>query len=106
MMAAGANSLLRCIFEGCIQARCSDIDQRPYHRNCKCALHRRRFANPGPRPNISYPTRRPRRLRHGLSLAADSASPDLLLDGERSRRQRPVEAAEDIIDFSSWEAVP
>ncbi|XP_039141179.1 uncharacterized protein LOC120278451 [Dioscorea cayenensis subsp. rotundata] len=38
-MATGVEALLRCVFEGCIAFSDADIERRPYHRNCGCALH-------------------------------------------------------------------
>ncbi|KAJ0989528.1 hypothetical protein J5N97_007884 [Dioscorea zingiberensis] len=38
-MAAGVEVLLRCVFQGSITFSDADIERRPYHRNCGCALH-------------------------------------------------------------------
>ncbi|WOL13912.1 hypothetical protein Cni_G22692 [Canna indica] len=68
-MATGAEGLLRCVFEGCIPASSFSIEQRPYHRDCKCALHRLKgCAKACPRRSIAYPVRR--RGCGAISLAA------------------------------------
>ncbi|KAG9456231.1 hypothetical protein H6P81_000739 [Aristolochia fimbriata] len=37
-----SEGLLRCVFEGCISSPDAEIERRPYHRNCSCALHKKR----------------------------------------------------------------
>ena len=40
-MATGATEMiLKCIFSGSISLNDMEIRRMPYHRNCKCALHR------------------------------------------------------------------
>ncbi|RAL37743.1 hypothetical protein DM860_000437 [Cuscuta australis] len=63
-MAAGAagDGLLRGVFEGSISGHDSDIQRRPYHKNCGCALHKSRGGG-GRRcshspSHVSYPIRR------------------------------------------------
>ncbi|KAK7341582.1 hypothetical protein VNO80_24517 [Phaseolus coccineus] len=36
---AAADGLFQPIYEGCISAYDNDVEGRPYHRNCNCALH-------------------------------------------------------------------
>ncbi|XVF88225.1 hypothetical protein PTKIN_Ptkin19aG0033000 [Pterospermum kingtungense] len=59
---AAADGLFRSIYEGCISGSDIGIERRPYHRNCRCALHDRSRGNcPHAFPktkNVSYPMRR------------------------------------------------
>ncbi|URE03140.1 hypothetical protein MUK42_20887 [Musa troglodytarum] len=62
-------------FLGCIPAWNSQIEQRPYHRDCKCALHHlkdRSKACPRSSSMISFLVR-PSWRRHGISSAATFA---------------------------------
>ncbi|KAL2327369.1 hypothetical protein Fmac_020796 [Flemingia macrophylla] len=74
--AGAADGLFRPIYEGCISGYDNDVERRPYHRNCGCALHsnsrnNRACTHKLPRPNtLSYPIRRA--WSEG-SLAASSA---------------------------------
>ncbi|CAA0813466.1 Unknown protein [Striga hermonthica] len=58
--AAAGDGLLRGVFDGCIPVRDTGFEHRPYHKNCKCALHKSR----GCRGHssrcgaVSYPIRR------------------------------------------------
>ncbi|KAF8364561.1 hypothetical protein HHK36_033470 [Tetracentron sinense] len=47
MATVAAEVLLKCVFEGCISMQDMEIERRPYHRNCSCALHKSKggFAN-------------------------------------------------------------
>ncbi|KAF9614440.1 hypothetical protein IFM89_018585 [Coptis chinensis] len=50
---ATAEGLLRCVFDGCLSVSDIEIERRPYHRNCSCALHKSKgwissLDNPGP----------------------------------------------------------
>ncbi|KAL5547674.1 hypothetical protein UlMin_002905 [Ulmus minor] len=39
-MATGAAEMMfRCVFEGSISMHDMEIERRPYHKNCGCALH-------------------------------------------------------------------
>ncbi|THU66367.1 hypothetical protein C4D60_Mb05t13400 [Musa balbisiana] len=70
MAAGSAERLLSCI-----PASNSHIEQRPYHRDCKCALHHlkdRSKACPCSSSMISFLVRRSWR-RHGISSAASFA---------------------------------
>ncbi|BFG38636.1 hypothetical protein CerSpe_249100 [Prunus speciosa] len=41
MTSAGvAGMMFQCVFEGSLSMRDSEIERRPYHKNCSCALHR------------------------------------------------------------------
>ncbi|XP_021745432.1 uncharacterized protein LOC110711368 [Chenopodium quinoa] len=50
-----------CVFDGSISGN-SEIQRRPYHRNCSCALHRSRggaaCSHSSSLPNVTYPIRR------------------------------------------------
>ncbi|OMO80458.1 hypothetical protein COLO4_24090 [Corchorus olitorius] len=40
MASAGAGEMmLRCVLEGSLRMQEMEIERRPYHRNCSCALH-------------------------------------------------------------------
>lgn len=39
-MATGASHMmLRCVFEGSISSHDKEVERRPYHKKCGCALH-------------------------------------------------------------------
>ncbi|RWR75531.1 hypothetical protein CKAN_00391700 [Cinnamomum micranthum f. kanehirae] len=58
--AMASDGLLRCVFEGCIATYDMEIERRPYHRNCGCALHNTRGCTKASNcdTKISYPIRR------------------------------------------------
>ncbi|KAL0334056.1 UNVERIFIED_CONTAM: hypothetical protein Sangu_1561800 [Sesamum angustifolium] len=62
-MATGAAIFMsRCVFDGCLQMRDTDLERRPYHRNCKCALHKPKADCPHSaaaqwRRNVSFPSK-------------------------------------------------
>ncbi|OMO80457.1 hypothetical protein COLO4_24089 [Corchorus olitorius] len=62
MAAGAADGLFRSIYEGCISGTNIGIERRPYHRNCRCALHDKSKGNcPHAFPKnkkVSYPLRR------------------------------------------------
>ncbi|GMI84245.1 hypothetical protein HRI_002093800 [Hibiscus trionum] len=62
MAAGAADGLFRSLYEGCISGSNIGIEHRPYHRNCRCALHDKSQGNcPHPFPkskSVSYPIRR------------------------------------------------
>ncbi|KAL4323997.1 hypothetical protein GQ457_11G017900 [Hibiscus cannabinus] len=37
--AAAAETMLRCFLEGSLLMQEMEVERRPYHRNCSCALH-------------------------------------------------------------------
>ncbi|GMI84246.1 hypothetical protein HRI_002093900 [Hibiscus trionum] len=37
--AAAAETMLRCVLGGSLSMQEMEVDRRPYHRNCSCALH-------------------------------------------------------------------
>ncbi|KAI4377303.1 hypothetical protein MLD38_014955 [Melastoma candidum] len=75
---AAAEGFLRCVYEGCISGCDSCVDRRPYHKNCRCALHKsKKGCSHGlPRSNnVSYPVRRS--WSEGSLLLTSSSSPSL-----------------------------
>ena len=40
MAAGAAEAMLRCVFDGSISMSDMEIERRPYHRNCSCAMHK------------------------------------------------------------------
>ncbi|KAL5985495.1 hypothetical protein ACLOJK_027479, partial [Asimina triloba] len=69
MAAAAPGGLIRGVFEGCIRNLDTEIERRPYHRKCGCALHAPPPGSRGGRckTNISYPLW-PSRSRSSSSL--------------------------------------
>ncbi|KAK7411635.1 hypothetical protein VNO78_03070 [Psophocarpus tetragonolobus] len=60
---AAADGLFRPIYEGCISGFDNDVERRPYHKNCGCALHSKKKSNKPcthkmRRSKVSYPMRR------------------------------------------------
>lgn len=57
-----ADALFRSVYHGCIAGCDAEIDRRPYHKNCGCALHdrdNRRCSRAMSKHNtVSYPIRR------------------------------------------------
>ncbi|KAG1364359.1 hypothetical protein COCNU_11G011860 [Cocos nucifera] len=72
-MATGAQGWIHCALEGCIPAFDSEIRQRPYHRNCSCALHGSRFrsCHLHCKAKISYPIQHSLERLH-LTISASS----------------------------------
>ncbi|XXG58968.1 hypothetical protein AAC387_Pa04g1142 [Persea americana] len=57
----GSEGLMRGVLEGCIVGGDMEIERRPYHRNCSCALHQKRSrggCSKGSMTKIAYPIRR------------------------------------------------
>ncbi|KAK8545171.1 hypothetical protein V6N13_066468 [Hibiscus sabdariffa] len=77
MAAGAADGLFRSLYEGCISGSNTGIEHRPYHRNCRCALHDKSQGNcPHPFPkskSLSYPIRRAW-SEGNLAMAAVSTS--------------------------------
>ncbi|KAK1403473.1 Cyclophilin-like peptidyl-prolyl cis-trans isomerase family protein [Heracleum sosnowskyi] len=40
MNAAAGHMILQCVFDSSLSMSDMDIERRPYHRNCSCALHK------------------------------------------------------------------
>ncbi|ONH98559.1 hypothetical protein PRUPE_7G254400 [Prunus persica] len=62
MTSAGvAGMMFQCVFEGSLSMRDSEIELRPYHKNCSCALHRSEggVCSNACQRNISFPKKQP-----------------------------------------------
>ncbi|GLT80541.1 hypothetical protein SLA2020_519760 [Shorea laevis] len=62
-MAAAGGLFRSIVYVGCISGCNSEIENRPYHRNCGCSLHNRSRGGSCPHAspkstNVSYPIRR------------------------------------------------
>ncbi|KAI4335607.1 hypothetical protein L6164_014240 [Bauhinia variegata] len=59
---AAADGFFQCLYEGCISGYDNQVERRPYHRNCGCALHSKTRKNCTPKSakcnQVSYPIRR------------------------------------------------
>ncbi|RXH74318.1 hypothetical protein DVH24_029039 [Malus domestica] len=66
MSSAGvAGMMFRCVFEGSLSMQDTEIERRPYHKNCSCALHSKAaFA-----PMLVKETFPFLRISHGLMAA-------------------------------------
>ncbi|KAG5593985.1 hypothetical protein H5410_035217 [Solanum commersonii] len=66
-MATGAAAMmLQCVFDGSLSMSDMDIERRPYHKNCSCALHKQKGDISQPSTcvhsrNISFPKRQIRK---------------------------------------------
>ncbi|KAG8367528.1 hypothetical protein BUALT_Bualt16G0081200 [Buddleja alternifolia] len=40
MATGAADFIFRCVFDGSLSMSDTNIERRPYHKNCKCALHK------------------------------------------------------------------
>ncbi|KAL0427440.1 UNVERIFIED_CONTAM: hypothetical protein Slati_2918800 [Sesamum latifolium] len=78
MATGSAVFMFRCVFDGSLQMRDTDMERRPYHRNCKCALHKPKADCPHSaasqwRKNVSFPTKQFMDKR-SFSISANSAT--------------------------------
>ncbi|ONH98556.1 hypothetical protein PRUPE_7G254100 [Prunus persica] len=58
MTSAGvAGMMFQCVFEGSLSMRDTEIERRPYHKNCSCALHKSKWGacSNACQRNISFP---------------------------------------------------
>lgn len=57
---AAGDGLFKGIHDGCIPGHGMDVQNRPYHRNCGCALHKTRShcSHSILKSKVSYPIRR------------------------------------------------
>ncbi|KAK1403470.1 Cyclophilin-like peptidyl-prolyl cis-trans isomerase family protein [Heracleum sosnowskyi] len=46
MDAAAGHMMLQCPFDSSLSMSDMDIERRPYHRNCSCALHKQKDERP------------------------------------------------------------
>jgi hypothetical protein len=61
MATGSADGFFRHVYDGCLSSGDMGIDRRPYHRNCRCALHKSKDNCPHALPrckNVSYPIKR------------------------------------------------
>ncbi|KAL2502594.1 uncharacterized protein Fot_36442 [Forsythia ovata] len=65
-----AEIMLQMVFNGSISMYDMDIDRRPYHQNCSCALHKLKRTCPQHR-NISFSQKR---TQNYCLLSVDDAS--------------------------------
>ncbi|KAL7093380.1 hypothetical protein ACP275_11G037700 [Erythranthe tilingii] len=60
MTSGAADLMFRCVFDGSLSMCDMDIERRPYHRDCKCALHeiKGKCSHSGSKQrNIPFPNR-------------------------------------------------
>ncbi|KAJ9163010.1 hypothetical protein P3X46_022732 [Hevea brasiliensis] len=62
MATGAADGFFRYVYDGCLSGGDTGIERRPYHRNCRCALHNN-SKDSCPHgmskcKNVSYPVRR------------------------------------------------
>ncbi|KAK1400075.1 hypothetical protein POM88_009938 [Heracleum sosnowskyi] len=57
---AAGDGFFKGMYDGCIPGHDMGVENRPYHRNCGCALHKTRgdCSHSLPNSNVSYPRRR------------------------------------------------
>ncbi|KAB2618847.1 hypothetical protein D8674_014716 [Pyrus ussuriensis x Pyrus communis] len=54
--AAVAGMMFQCVFEGSLSMQDTEIERRPYHKNCNCALHSKvGICSNACQRNISFP---------------------------------------------------
>ncbi|OIV97258.1 hypothetical protein TanjilG_10792 [Lupinus angustifolius] len=88
---AAADGFFRPIYDGCLSGFDQCVEQRPYHRNCSCALHsksRNLCTHKLPGKNVTYPMRRAWSEGSLLVFTASnhsSPSTSLALNGVRSQ---------------------
>ncbi|PIA45674.1 hypothetical protein AQUCO_01600123v1 [Aquilegia coerulea] len=61
MASGAAEGLIRCVLDGCLSESGVEIERKPYHRNCSCALHKPKgqcYKVSNGNKKISYPMRR------------------------------------------------
>ncbi|CAN4113144.1 unnamed protein product [Withania somnifera] len=76
MATAAAEMMLQCVFDGSLSMSDTNIERRPYHKHCSCALHKQKGENPSicvHSRNISFPKRQNRKDLT-LSIAASQFS--------------------------------
>ncbi|EEF38884.1 uncharacterized protein LOC8262857 [Ricinus communis] len=100
MATGSADGFFRYVYDGCLSGGDMGIERRPYHRNCRCALHNKSKDNcphgMSKCKNVSYPIRRA--WSEGcLSLAAvaanschSSPSSSPSLQHHQQQQQQPI----------------
>ncbi|KAK2646734.1 hypothetical protein Ddye_021929 [Dipteronia dyeriana] len=85
MASGAAEMVLGCVFNGSLSIHELNIDRRPYHKNCSCALHDVKgicSSNTcSKKNNLSFQKKHEwsKIEKHSLSLSASIASSHLLL---------------------------
>ncbi|XP_050225670.1 uncharacterized protein LOC126675121 [Mercurialis annua] len=92
MGTGAAEMMLQYVFNGSISMHDIEIERRPYHRNCDCALHRSNgvgLYDCSRSRNITFPKLQAK-TRCSLSLAASkfSAQCSVLSDSSSDRNRR------------------
>ncbi|KAL3744276.1 hypothetical protein ACJRO7_013521 [Eucalyptus globulus] len=84
MATIAAEMMLRYVIDGSLSMNDVEIERRPYHRNCGCALHKLKDDHPtacSHHKNMSFP-KRELSGNCSLSMAASKfSSPSSLLNG-------------------------
>ena len=83
-----AKMMLQCVFGGSISIHDMEIERRPYHRYCNCALHNLKDGSSNScshQRNISFP-RKQSQTKCSLSIAASKSSSHSSLLDELSNR--------------------
>lgn len=83
-----AKMMLQCVFGGSISIHDMEIERRPYHRYCNCALHNLKDGSSNScshQRNISFPKKQSQ-AKCSLSIAASKSSSHSSLLGELSNR--------------------
>ncbi|KAH0649821.1 hypothetical protein KY284_029733 [Solanum tuberosum] len=60
MATVAAAMMLQCVFDGSLSMSDMNIERRPYHKNCSCALHKQKGDNQTTcvhSRNVSFPKR-------------------------------------------------
>ncbi|KAK2965792.1 hypothetical protein RJ640_029392 [Escallonia rubra] len=95
MSTAAAEMMLQCILGGTLSVHDMDIERRPYHKNCSCALHKSKREHPtacSHHGNIFFPKKQ-NWNDSSLSRAASKVSSQSSYLGGSSRIHR-IEANE------------
>ncbi|KAL2481212.1 hypothetical protein Adt_34178 [Abeliophyllum distichum] len=91
MATAATDLMFRCVFEGSLSMCDMDIDRRPYHRNCTCALHKQKGIcsnSVSHRSNISFPKKDLWNKCSLISVSASTFSSRSSHDGDSPVRSR------------------
>ncbi|KAK9130514.1 hypothetical protein Sjap_011001 [Stephania japonica] len=99
--------VMNCLYEGCLSVSDAEVERRPYHRNCGCALHRSGGGGGGGggcrRKKISYPMRRSWSegcLAFGLAASGSGSSSPASSPSPSSARTCRVEISkEDALEY-------
>ncbi|WMV36550.1 hypothetical protein MTR67_029935 [Solanum verrucosum] len=78
MATVAAAMMLQCVFDGSLSMSDMNIERRPYHKNCSCALHKQKGDNPTTCVHsryISFPKRRNQKDMTLSKAASQFSSP-------------------------------